>query len=141
MCDSHETKTGDLLAELRSTQKLESYLDQHTMQAPTLSDFLQSELRRRGLRRAKVLKEAQIEQTFGWYVFRGMRGMSRENVLKLSFAMGFDTRHANCALQAAGASILYPRHRRDAIIIYCLEHGQSLQQANETLYAFGEDCL
>ena len=67
--------------------------------------------------------------------------MRRDNVLKLSFAMGFDTRHANRALQAAGSNALYPKNRRDAIIIYCLEHGYTLQQANDTLYTFEEDCL
>ncbi len=141
MCNPYDSKTDDLMGELMSTQKLEDYLDSHTIQAPSLAEYLHEELQKRGLRRSRVLKEAQIEQTFGWYVFKGKRGMSRDNVLKLAFAMGFDVRHANRALQAAGASTLYPRYRRDAIIIYCLEHDHTLQQANETLYAFGEECL
>ena len=141
MRHSFESNTEDLLNELMSTSELEKYLDRRTMEVPSLASYLQDELRKRGLRRSKVLKDAQIEQTFGWYVFNGKRGMSRDNVLKICFAMGFDARHANRALQAAGASVLYPRSRRDAIIIYCLEHGQTLQQANDTLYALGEECL
>jgi len=55
--------------------------------------------------------------------------------------MGFDVRCANRALQAAGANTLYPKNRRDTILIYCLEHDCTLQQVNETLYDFGEECL
>lgn len=111
------------------------------METPSLAEYLQSELAKRGLRQSEVLKQAQIEQTFGWYVFNGQRGMGRDNVLKLSFGMGFDTRHANRALQAAGANALYPKNKRDAIIIYSLEHGFTLREANDALYTFGEECL
>ena len=135
-----DSKTEDLFGTLTTTQDLAGYLEELDSATPTLAEYLQEQLERRGLRQAEVLKRAEIEQTFGWYVFNGKRGMGRENVLKLSFAMGFDTRHANRALQAAGANALYPKKRRDAIIIYCLEHGFTLQQANDTLYAFCEDC-
>ena len=136
-----EPLTEDMLAELLAAPKVERYLGAHELGAPSLAEYLQAQLAERGLVLANVLRDAQIEHTFGWYVFNGQRGMGRDNVLKLCFAMGFDTRHANRALQAAGANTLYPKNRRDTIIIYCLAHGRSLQQANETLYAFGEDCL
>lgn len=133
--------TENLFQELLESVDLESYLEQHDMETPSLAEYLQSELAKRGLRQSEVLKQAQIEQTFGWYVFNGQRGMGRDNVLKLSFGMGFDTRHANRALQAAGANALYPKNKRDAIIIYSLEHGFTLREANDALYTFGEECL
>lgn len=136
-----DSRTENLFGELLASANLEAYLDAHGLETPSLADYLQGELRKRGLKQSEVLKRAQIEQTFGWYVFNGQRGMGRDNVLKLSFGMGFDTRHANRALQAAGANALYPKNRRDAIIIYCLEHGYSLRQANDVLYTFGEECL
>ncbi len=136
-----EPLTEEMLAELLTAPKVERYLGAHELETPTLAEYLQAQLAQRGLALADVLRDAQIEHTFGWYVFNGQRGMGRDNVLKLCFAMGFDTRHANRALQAAGASALYPKNRRDVIIIYCLEHGATLLQANEALYGFGEECL
>ena len=136
-----DSKTQDLLSELLSAANLQDYLEQHDLEAPSLAHYLQAELARRGLRQSEVLKRAQIDQTFGWYVFNGQRGMGRDNVLKLCFGMGFDTCHANRALQAAGANALYPKNKRDAIVIYSLEHGFTLQEANDALYTFGEDCL
>lgn len=141
MRNANESKTEDLFGSLMGSDDLAAYLEGLDEAVPSLAEFLQQELAKRGLRQADVLKRAHIEQTFGWYVFNGKRGMGRDNVLKLSFAMGFDVRHANRALQAAGANALYPKARRDAIIMYCLQHGFTLQQANDTLYAFCEDCL
>lgn len=136
-----EPLTEEMLDELLSTPKVEAYLGAHELGAPNLAAFLNEQLAARGLKQSEVLREADIEPTFGWYIFNGQRGAGRDNVLKLCFAMGFDVRHANRALQAAGANTLYPKNRRDVIIIYCLEHGSTLLQANETLYSFGEECL
>lgn len=136
-----EPLTEELLAELLATADVEDYLDHRELQTPTLAEYLRQQLEERGLSQADVLKRAEIGETFGWYVFNGQRGMGRDNVLKLTFAMGMDTRHANRALQAAGANTLYAKKRRDAIIIHCLEHRCTLQQANGVLYEFGEECL
>ena len=136
-----DSLTENLFGELLHADNLEGYLAEHEFETPSLAEYLQDELTKRGLRQADVLKRAGIEQTFGWYVFNGQRGMGRDNVLKLCFGMGFDARHANRALQAAGANALYAKNRRDAIIIYSLEHNYTLPQANDVLYAFGEECL
>lgn len=133
--------TESLFGELIEAQDLAVFLETHELETPSLADYLQEQLKARGLRQSQVLKRADIDQTFGWYVFNGQRGMGRDNVLKLSFGMGFDARHANRALQAAGANALYAKNRRDAIIIYSLEHGYTLREANDVLYAFGEECL
>ena len=136
-----EPLTEEMLDELLSTPKVEAYLGAHELDAPDLATYLNEQLAKRGLKQSEVLRAAEIESTFGWYIFNGQRGAGRDNVLKLCFAMGFDVRHANRALQAAGVSTLYPKNRRDVIIIYCLEHGATLLQANEALYEFGEACL
>lgn len=131
----------ELFAELRRVDDVSSFLHRHDMEAPDLASFLNEKLAEKGLRRSEVLREAQIEQTFGWYVFKGKRGMGRTNVIKLCLVMELDAHETNFALQAAGASVLYPLVRHDAIVIWCLEHRVGLQRANEVLYSYGEDCL
>ena len=44
-------------------------------------------------------------------------------------------------VQAAGVNELYCKDRRDAIIIFCLDRGCSLQKVNEELYRFGEKTI
>lgn len=38
-------------------------------------------------------------------------------------------------------SSLYSKDRRDAIIIFCIDRGCSLQKVNEELYRFGEETV
>lgn len=40
-----------------------------------------------------------------------------------------------------GCNELYCKNRRDAIIIFCIDHGETLQTADEQLYAFHEDTI
>lgn len=45
---------------------------------------------------------------------------------------------ANRLLQAGGANELYCKNRRDAIVIFAISHGYTLQKTEEELYRFGE---
>lgn len=136
-----EPLTEELLDELMSVSSVGDYLERHRFSERGLSAYLQELLVERGLLQSVVVREAQLNPTFGYQVFMGKRGAGRNTVLQIAFAMGLSPREANRALQAAGANGLYPKNRRDAILIYCLQHNVGLMKANETLYGLGEDVL
>ena len=50
-------------------------------------------------------------------------------------------RETNRLLQAGNVSSLYCKNRRDAILIFCIDHELSLAKTNETLFDFGEAVL
>ena len=83
----------------------------------------------------------RLNHTFCSQIFMGQRGAARNKVLQLALALGLTLKEADRLLQAAGASGLYCKDRRDAIIIFCLDHGYSLQKTDEELYRFGEDTI
>ncbi len=55
--------------------------------------------------------------------------------------MALSLRETNRALSAAGVNALNCKNRRDAIIIFCIDRGCSLQKVNEELYRFGEETV
>ena len=71
----------------------------------------------------------------------GTRNPTREKLLPLLFTMKCTLREANRILRAAGHSELYVKNRRDAIIMYCLDHGYTLMHTNDELYRFGEETI
>ena len=93
---------------------------------------------RKGCEACDVVREAGINETFGYQIFTGARRASRDNLLKIAFAMGCTLREANRLLQAGGANELYCKNRRDAIVIFAISHGYTLQKTEEELYRFGE---
>lgn len=136
-----EPLTEELLDELMSASSVGDYLEGHRFSERALSDYLQELLADRELVQPTIVHEAQLNPTFGYQVFMGKRGAGRDTVLRIAFAMRLTPRETNRALQAARANALYPKNRRDAILIYCLEHETGLMGANAALYEFGEDLL
>lgn len=133
-----EPLTEELLNELLSMSSIDDYLAAREPGSRTLAEYLQQLLDEKGLTRSRVVRMANLNDTFGYQIFTGARNPSRDKVLQIAFAMALSLRETNRALTAAGVSELYCKDRRDAIIIFCLDRGCSLQKVNEELYRFGE---
>ena len=73
-----------------------------------------------------IILKANLDKSYGHQLFSGKRNPSRDTVLQLSFAMGVDYNQAQEMLRISGKSQLYPRIKRDAAIIYCLNNHKSL---------------
>lgn len=138
-----EPLTEKLLDELLEASNLDAFIDGHEdgFQHRSLSQYLNQLLTEKHLERARVVRMADLNETFGYQIFKGTRSPSRNKVLQIAFAMALSLRETNRALEAAGVSSLYSKDRRDAIIIFCLDRGCSLQKVNEELYRFGEQTI
>ena len=136
-----EPLTEGLLDELLSAPNPEAYLDSHDFGERTLSEYLQRLLEEKHLERAQVVRMANLNETFGSQIFKGERNPSRNKVLQIAFAMALSRRETNRALSAAGVNALNCKNRRDAIIIFCIDRGCSLQKVDEELYRFGEETV
>ncbi len=136
-----EASTQELLDELLSKPRVESYLDAHPGITPTLAEYLGQLLHSKGLVRAEVIAKAQIDATHGWQIFNGQRKAGRDKLFQLALAMGLNLLETTRLCQVGGVNALYPKTRRDAIIIFCIEHGASLMETNEQLFRFGEKTL
>ena len=134
-----EPLTEELLDELRCAPSPDSFLADHPATGRDLSSYLNELLEAHGISRIDAIHGAQINETYGYQLFKGSRSNpSRDHLLALALAMGLSFRETNRLLQAGGASELYCKDRRDAIIIFALDHGYPLQRTNEELYRFGE---
>lgn len=133
-----EPLTEELLDELLEAPSIDGFLEGHECVSRTLASYLNELLEAKRLKRSQVVRMANLNETFGYQIFTGARNPSRDKVLQIAFAMALTLRETNRALEAAGVSSLYSKDRRDAIIIFCLDRGCSLQKVNEELYRFGE---
>ena len=136
-----EPLTEELLQDLLSSSSPELFLEQNDISKRSLSEYLQQLLQEKNLERAKVVRKAGINETFGYQIFKGTRKASRNKILQLIFAMDLSLKEADRLLQVSGNNELYCKNRRDAIIIFCLEKGYSLQKTEEELYRFNEETI
>ena len=135
---AEEPLTEDLLGELLVSDDPVAFAERNAVGHRSLSAYLQQLLDEKGLARSQVIRDAGLNETFGYQIFTGARRASRDNLLKIAFAMGCTLREANRLLQAGGANELYCKNRRDAIVIFAISHGYTLQKTEEELYRFDE---
>lgn len=115
---SDKKLTDELLNELLDAPNIDGYIKEHDFAAPSLSDYLKQLLQEKGLERSRVVRMADLNETFGYQIFTGSRNPSRNKVLQIAFAMALSMKETNRALTAAGVSVLNCKDRRDAIIIF-----------------------
>ncbi len=136
-----EILTEDLLARLLSADAPEKYLEEGETIDRTLPDYLFALLADRGMRRSEVVRASGINPTVVYDIFGGKMVPGRDNAIMLAFGLRCTLRETQRLLRLAGAAELWPKVRRDAIIIWCVKEGKSRSQCDDELWKFGEKTL
>lgn len=135
----NEVSTSTLLRQLFRAHDLPVFLrqNQQAMAVPALTEHLRQLCEERSLVPEQVIRAAGIDRTYGHQIFNGTRRPSRDKVLQLSFGLGLGPEEAQRLLRLADKSLLYPKLKRDAVLLHCLNKGKSLMEVQEMLQAMG----
>ena len=136
-----EILTEDLLARLLTAEKPESYLDQGETIDRTLPDYLFELLADRGMKRAAVVRGSGVNVTVVYDIFAGKSLPGRDNAIMLAFGLQCTLIETQRLLRLASVSELWPKVRRDAIILWCVDHGMTREQCDDQLWDRGEKTL
>lgn len=128
MPNNKRISTDELLTQLFKEQNLEHFLQHNESVYLTISfaDYLNAWCKKHLEVPEQVIRRANLEKSYGHQLFSGKRNPSRDTVLQLAFAMGADLSGVQEMLRIARRSLLYPRIKRDTVIIYCLHNHISL---------------
>ena len=100
----------------------------------SLSEYLNTLLAQKGLRRADVIRDADLDKGYVHQIFNGDKKPSREKLLSLAFGMHLNEEETQRMLKLAGHSELYARVKRDALILFAIQRGMSLTDTDKALY-------
>ena len=128
MAEEKRTSTDELLQLLFKERDLEKFLQRNesSYMNTGFPEYLSAWCRARGEVPEHLIRRANLEKSFGHQLFSGKRKPSRDTVIQLAFAMDADVPQAQEMLKIARKSPLYPRIKRDTVIIYCLHNHISL---------------
>ena len=130
--------TDDLLERLRSADTFVTYDKGAPLMATDLPSYLEDLLNEKGISKADAIRNAHLNETFGYQIFAGTRNPSRNKIIQLAFGLEATFTETQRMLKRAGVSELYVKNRRDAIIIFCIDHGFDLNHTNDELFKLGE---
>lgn len=95
----------------------------------------------KNLRKADVVKNSGIERTYAYQILNGTKNPSRDKMIALCVGAHLNIEEVQMALKYTGFMPLYPRVKRDAIIIYGIKTKKGICEIEEHLYRFGEHNL
>lgn len=128
-------KTDALLKNILSAKDFNEVLSANSeaFVEKSISEYLQDLCRKRGMIPEQVIKKSQIDRTYGHQIFNGTRLPSRDKLLLLSFGFELSLDETQELLKTAGKSILYPKVKRDAAIIYAISHKMNIMDVQYLL--------
>lgn len=98
-------------------------------------------LESKGLKKAQVIKNAEIAEVYSYQIFSGIRVPERKKLLCLAVGMKLNIEETQQLLKCAGYSQLSVKLAFDSIVLYGLCKQLSVVQINELLYECGLETL
>ena len=117
-------QTDELLKELGNTSDINQYLstNRDELIEQNVAKFLNELLKEKeNLTRSKIVKSTSLSESYIYEILGGKKSNpSRNKLLQIAFAMNLDLETTQKLLKIAKVGALYPRIKRDSIIIFAL---------------------
>ncbi|MCH4890864.1 XRE family transcriptional regulator [Acidaminobacter sp. JC074] len=139
----YKKATSELTQALKKVNSYEDFeaLHKDDLTQTSLDQLLKHYAGQAGLTIYNIINTAEIDQSYGYKIFRGQHKPSRDIIIKLSIAMKLNLQNTQRLLKAGQVNELYPRNERDAIIIFAINNNMSLRQVDEILYSRKQETL
>lgn len=128
-------KSTEELLKILKNSSLDAYLAENDdeMAENPICDYLTAVLNEKGLKKSEVIKKSNVQTNYAYQIFSGLKIPSRDKLIALCFGMDVSLDEAQTLLKYTGFAPLYPRNKRDIVIVSALENGESVIRCNITL--------
>lgn len=135
--------TGDLKQELMEQADLDKYIrdNQTYFTDIDVAQALSRLCKEKSITKAEVARQAGTSEVYLYQVLSGRRTPSRDRLLCICIGMETSLEEIQDLLKQLGYAPLYPKHRRDAIIIHGILHHTPLTAINDILFSENEKTL
>jgi len=132
--------TEELTNKLKSYENINDFLEENQAEfnEDGLQKFLDIMLQCRNMTLPTLALQSGISVPYIYNLYTGRKSTPRKDILlRLAFGLSLNPDEANRLLVLGGVSPLRAKMRRDSIIIFCLENGHSIMDADELLLKYG----
>lgn len=139
-----QKSTDELLKILNAEEEIESYIEENKEDLInlSLSDYLDDMLKKYNISKNEAINNSALNQIYGYQIFDGKKkSPSRDKLIQLIFGLGLDVTDAQRLLKIAGVNELYPRIKRDSVIIFAINKKVSVSECDELLFELGEETI
>lgn len=133
--------TDELLEALKKENSINHYFNNNTEDfiKSSLSEYLNQLLYENDINKTKAIERSNLNNIYAYEIFSGKKKPSRNKLIQLIFGMELDIKSSQRLLRLAGLSPLYPRNKRDSVIIFAINNSLSLLECEELLENMQEE--
>ena len=128
--------TKELMDELMKAHNISDYFKANSeyLISAELPTYLSNILEKKGLVKSAVIKKSELSEVMGYQIFSGVRKPSRDSLICICVALELNSEEIQTLLKTAQFAQLYPKNKRDSIIINGIANNRTVAQINEMLY-------
>lgn len=136
-------RTDELINELKNSKSIKCFIDENESNFTdySLSEYIEKLMKEKQLKKIDIVKRSNLSEVYTYQIMAGMKNPDREKLLCIIFALQLSMEEANRLLKIAGKAELYPRSKRDSILIFALERKLTINEANEMLFELSQETL
>lgn len=125
--------TIELLEILKENREVN--IDELLAKIPELTfvDYLDILCEEKSIKKSEIIKRTNLDRTYAYQIFNGTKTPSQDKVIQIALALSLDLHDTNNLLTLSKNKVLYPKIKRDALIILCLNKQYNLFKTNELL--------
>ena len=141
MTDDLRKKTDELLEELKfKNTDIQEYIENNpeSFIEINLKDFWERIIKNSGMTKSDIINKSDFSYVYFYDVIAGKKIPTSDKIIRLVLAMHLSLEQCQTALRYCGKSQLYPRIKRDSLLIYAISHGYTVFQTQELLMKSGE---
>ena len=135
--------TNELKHEIKEAVSIDAYLmrnEAHLLRR-SVAEHLMALLAEKGITRADVVRGSLLDRAYVYQIFSGEKTPSRDKLIALAFGLGLTDEETQRMLKLSGNRELYAKDKRDALILFALQRGYSIWEANDMLYEHEQSIL
>ena len=106
-----------------------------------LSEFIKQEMYDKEVTPKNMIIKTTLSQSHIYQILSGTRAPGRDVLINIALALSLDLERTQYLLKLGQVGALYPKIRRDAAIICCIEQQLDLIETNEYLLSISEQGL
>lgn len=137
-------RTNDLMEELSGKDSdIDKYLNDNPASFINvdIEKFWKNAIKKSNKAKSDIINKADLSYCYFYDIINGRKIPSKDKIIRIALAMKLDIDDCQEALRISGKSALYPRIRRDSVLIYAINKEYSVYEANDLLAEHGEELL
>ena len=136
-------RTEQLMQMLEKNESIAEFIADNSAEfsKKTLCECLDWLNSKYNVKKSDVIKSSGLDQIYAYQIFAGSKNPSRDKLVALMFGYSLSVSDGNMLLNCAGLSPLYPRSKRDAIIIFGLNNKLSINEIDDLLFELNQETI